>query len=159
MRVFLQSKKGLGDHVGGMATSAANMGLFLSPLMLRWMRKHSVRHAVIVGFLGFSALSLLAVLFSQIPIMTVLCLTGGAYFLVLLDICGGLPFLMAVKPSERNEMSAVYSTFRDVSGILTPGVAWLVLQFLPLVGLFCGHSHGRFDSGLYCNKTAPSVGG
>ena len=31
-----------------------------------------------------------------------------------------MPFLMAVKPSERTEMSAVYSSFRDVSGILTP---------------------------------------
>ena len=151
-------QKGLGDHVGGMATSVANMGLFLSPLMLRWMQKHSVRHAVIVGFLGFSALSLLAVLFSQIPIMTVLCLTGGAYFLVLLDICGGLPFLMAVKPSERNEMSAVYSTFRDVSGILTPGVAWLVLQFLPLVGLFVVTAMGALIAAFIATKLHRQLG-
>ena len=60
----------------------------------------------------------------------------GAYFLVLLDICGGLPFLMAVKPSQRTEMSAVYSSFRDVSGILSPGLAWLVLQFSPVPGVF-----------------------
>jgi hypothetical protein len=33
-------------------------------------------------------------------------------------------------------MSAVYSSYRDVSGILTPGVAWLVLQFSPLAGVF-----------------------
>ena len=39
-------------------------------------------------------------------------------------------------PSQRTEMSAVYSSFRDVSGILTPGLAWLVLLFSPLAGVF-----------------------
>ena len=53
---------------------------------------------------------------------------------MLLDVAGGLPFLMAVKPSERTEMAAVYSSFRDVSGILTPGVAWLVLLVAPASG-------------------------
>lgn len=38
-------------------------------------------------------------------------LVTGSLFLVLLDICGGLPFLMSVKPSQRTEMSAVYSSF------------------------------------------------
>jgi hypothetical protein len=33
-------------------------------------------------------------------------------------------------------MSAVYSSFRDVSGIVSPGIAWLVLQFFPIVGVF-----------------------
>lgn len=45
----------------------------------------------------------------------------------MLDVCGGLPFLMAVKPPERIEMSAVYSSYRDVSGILSPAFAALVL--------------------------------
>jgi hypothetical protein len=44
--------------------------------------------------------------------------------------------MMSVKPSQRTEMSAVYSSFRDVSGIVTPGIAWLVLQFSPVVGVF-----------------------
>ncbi len=52
----------------------------------------------------------------------------------MLDVAGGLPFLMSVKPSERTEMAAVYSSFRDVSGILTPGVAWLVLLVAPVAG-------------------------
>jgi hypothetical protein len=63
-------------------------------------------------------------------------LGAGTVFLVLLDTSAGLPFLMSVKPSERTEMSAVYSSFRDVSGIISPGIAWLVLQFFPIVGVF-----------------------
>ena len=56
--------------------------------------------------------------------------------MILLDICAGLPFLRAVKPSERTEMSAVYSSYRDVSGILTPGVARLILLTAPISGIF-----------------------
>jgi hypothetical protein len=56
--------------------------------------------------------------------------------LVTLDVCAGLPFMMAVKPSERTEMSAVYSSFRDFSGIVSPALAWLVLQFTNVAGVF-----------------------
>lgn len=33
-------------------------------------------------------------------------------------------------------MSAVYSSYRDVSGIATPGVAWLVLSVAPISAIF-----------------------
>jgi hypothetical protein len=77
-----------------------------------------------------------AAVLSGLPWLTVLCLMTGSFFLILLDVSAGLPFLLAVKPSERTEMSAVYSSFRAVSGILTPGVAWLVLLVAPLAAIF-----------------------
>ncbi len=129
-------RNGLGEQVGGLATSLANMGLFLAPLMLRWMQRRSVRHAVRTGFLMSACCFILATVFSPLPWLTVALLISGAYFLVLLDICGGLPFMMSVKPSQRTEMSAVYSSFRDVSGILSPALAWVVLQFSPVAGVF-----------------------
>ena len=69
---------------------------------------------------------------------------GASALLVMLDVVGGLPFLMSVKPSERTEMSAVYSSFRDVSSILTPGAAWLVLALAPTAAIFgvCGVGMG-----------------
>lgn len=129
-------QSGLGDQVGGIASSVANVGLFLAPLMLRWMHQHSVREAVRTGFLASGALFILAALLSPFPLATVVVLVVASFFLVLLDVCAGLPFLMSVKPSQRTEMSAVYSSFRDVSGIVAPGVAWLVLQFTPVAGVF-----------------------
>ncbi len=33
-------------------------------------------------------------------------------------------------------MSAIYSSYRDVSGIATPGVAWLILLAAPISGIF-----------------------
>ena len=58
-----------------------------------------------------------------LPGLAVLSLMAGSIFLILLDVSGGLPFLLAVKPSERTEMSAIYSSYRDVSSSLTPGVS------------------------------------
>lgn len=133
-------EQGLGDQVGGIAASVANMGLFLTPLMLQWMQRHSVRMAVRTGFLFGGLCFMGASLLSVLPWVTVAILIVGTCFLVLLDISGALPFMMAVKPSERTEMSAVYSSFRDASGIISPAIAWVVLQYFPVAGVFaaCG---------------------
>jgi MFS transporter, ACDE family, multidrug resistance protein len=129
-------QNGLGDQVGGIATSVANAGLFLAPLMLRWIQRHSVRRSLRGAFLVGGCCFLTAALLSSWPWPTVLVLMLGTLCLVLLDVCAGLPFMMAVKPSQRTEMSAVYSSFRDFSGILSPALAWVVLQFSPVAGVF-----------------------
>ncbi len=133
-------ESGLGDQVGGIALSITNGLMFLTPVMLRLIQRHSIRASVRLGFLAAGGLFLLATGGAWWPPMAVICLFAGSAFLVFLDVCGGLPFLMAVKPSERTEMSAIYSSFRDVSGIVTPGVAWVVLLVAPLTGVFaaCG---------------------
>jgi len=121
-------QNGLGDGVGGVATSLANLGLVAAPLLYRWVQRTSVRRAIRTGFMFSCLCFVLATLSAGTPWATVAFLLLGTYFLVLLDVCAGLPFLLSVKPSERTEMSAVYSSFRDVSGILSPALAWLVLQ-------------------------------
>lgn len=129
---------GLDKRVGGLALSVSSALLFATPLMLRWMQARSVRRAVQAGFAG-AALCFVAgtgvALIGQ-PWGVVAVLLAGTTFLLLLDVAGGLPFLLAVKPSERTEMAAVYSSFRDVSGIFTPGLAWAVLLVAPLPWLF-----------------------
>lgn len=129
-------ENGLGDRLGGILLSVTNGCLFLTPFMLVWVRRHSIRTAVRTGFAVAGLLFLASGAVATLPWLTVLCLLTGSFFLILLDICGGLPFLLAVKPSERTEMSAIYSSFRDVSGILTPGAAWLVLLVSPIYGVF-----------------------
>jgi MFS family permease len=151
-------QQGLSDQVGGIATSLANAGLFLAPLMLRWMQRRSVREAVRTGFLYCGVCFILATMFSPLPWATVALLMLGAYFLVLLDICGGLPFLMSVKPSQRTEMSAVYSSFRDVSGILSPGLAWLVLQFSPVAGIFAAGGLAMLAAWWVAGRLHPELG-
>jgi len=149
---------GLSDQVGGLAASLASMGLFAAPLMLRWMRGRTLRAAVRTGFLGSACAFIAASILSPWPWVSIVLLLIGAYYLVLLDICGGLPFLMSVKPSERNEMSAVYSTFRDTSNILTPGIVWLVLQVGPLAAVFFAGGIGLLIAWAIAGRIHPQLG-
>jgi hypothetical protein len=100
----------------------------------------------------------LATLLSSLPWVTVGVLVLGSYCLVLLDVCAGLPFLMSVKPSERTEMSAVYSSFRDVSGILSPGLAWLVLQFTDVSGVFAAGGCALLLAWAIAGQLHPQLG-
>jgi len=162
-------QQGLSEDLGGMLLSASNGMLFVTPLMLRWMQRRSIRRAVRVGFAVSGLLFLLGAIASGWPWATVAGLALASVFLVLLDVSAGLPFLMAVKPSERTEMSAIYASFRDVSGIMTPGAAWLVLLVAPLPGIFAltgvgllscwhlaRHLHPRLGAARIAVEAAPA---
>jgi hypothetical protein len=149
---------GLGDKVGGIALSATNALLFTTPILLRLVRRATVRRAVWAGFVYGGVLFGLAGLVAPWPWATVALLLAGSASLVLLDVAGGLPFMMAVKPSERTEMAAVYSSFRDVSGILTPGVAWLVLLVAPVAGVFVAAGAGMGLAAGIAARLHPRLG-
>jgi hypothetical protein len=83
---------------------------------------------------------------------------AGSFFLVMLDTFGGLPFLMAVRPAERTEMSAVYSSFRDVSSIVTPGMAWVVLLVAPIPGIFAATALALAGAWALAGRLHPRLG-
>lgn len=149
---------GLGDKVGGTVLSASNLLLFSAPLMLRLVHRVRVRTAVVWAFLLGGAAFLLAYPAAPWPWVVVGLVAAASVSLVMLDVAGGLPFLMAVKPSERTEMAAVYSSFRDVSGILTPGVAWLVLLALPVAGVFAACGAAMLATGAVATRLHPRLG-
>jgi hypothetical protein len=127
---------GLGERVGGVTASLASCGLFVTPLMLRWIRRRPLRSAVRIGFLMSGLCFVSASLVAALPWLSIALLLLGAAFLLLLDLCGALPFQLSVKPSERSAMSAIHGTVRDVSNLFTPGVVWLVLLLGPLPAVF-----------------------
>ncbi|CAN1500019.1 MFS_MefA_like domain containing protein [Paracoccaceae bacterium] len=149
---------GLGDKVGGVALSVSNVLLFAAPALNRMARRLSVRRSVRVAFGACGLTMLLAGLLAFLPWATVAMCMVASIFLVTLDVVGGLPFLMSVKPSERTEMSAVYSSFRDVSGILTPGAAWLVLFVAPLPGIFVASGIGLLAAWTVAGRLHPRLG-
>ena len=150
-------ENGLPESLGGILVSMTNGFLFLSPLILRGVQKSSVKTAVRTGFacagLGFVAAALM-----PWPVAAVALLFAASFFLVVLDVSGGLPFLMAVKPSERTEMAAVYSSFRDVSGIMTPGIAALVLLVAPVQGIFAVVGAGMAAMFVVAGRLHPNLG-
>ncbi|KAF0115054.1 MAG: hypothetical protein FD150_1292 [Rhodobacteraceae bacterium] len=149
---------GLGDKVGGIALSITNALLFAAPAINRLGRRLSVRRSVRFAFGACGTLFLSAGLLAVLPWATVALTMAASVFLVMLDVVGGLPFLMSVKPSERTEMSAVYSSFRDVSSILTPGAAWLVLFVAPLPGIFVAAGVGLVASWLVAGRLHHRLG-
>ena len=151
-------ENGLGEQIGGIALSITNSLLFMTPLMLRWTRARPVRAAVRTGFLCSAVMFTMATILHGSPWVALGCLMAGSAFLILLDICGGLPFLMAVKPSERTEMSAVYSSYRDVSGIVTPAVAAAVLLLVPVHGLFATAGFGLFAAWVIAGQIHRRLG-
>jgi MFS family permease len=132
-------ENGLGDRTGGTLLSVTNGMLFFAPVILRVIQRTSVRAGVRAGF-AFAAVTFTLASVVPMPPLAVALMFVGSTALILLDVAGSLPFLMSVKPSERTEMAAVFSSYRDVSGFLTPGAAWLVLLVAPVAGVFaaCG---------------------
>lgn len=151
-------ENGLGAQLGGAVMSVTNAALFMTPFMLRWIQARSIRQSVRTGFATAAILFGVAGIGVASPWVTIAVLVVASFFLILLDICGGLPFLMAVKPSERTEMSAVYSSYRDVSGILTPGGAWLVLLVAPVTGVFALAGAGCLVAFALTAKLHPRLG-
>lgn len=150
-------ESGLPRPLGGILVSATNSFLFISPLMLRWVQRRSVRAAVRTGFF-ISTTGFVVAALSPLPVVAVAGLFIASVFLILLDVSGGLPFLMAVKPSERTEMAAVYSSFRDVSGILTPGVGALILIVAPIQGIFAAVAVGLGAMFVLAGRLHPMLG-
>ena len=129
-------ENGLGDKLGGVMLSVSNASLLLSPYMAKMARHWTVRRTLMGALAYVTVMFTAATVVSPVPVVTLGVMFFASFGLVMLDVVGGLPFLMSVKPSERAEMAAVYSSFRDVSGILTPGAAYLVLLVFPLSGIF-----------------------
>lgn len=150
-------ESGLWEELGGVLVSTTNAFLFVTPLMLRWVQRATVRRAVRTGF-AVSSIGFLLAAVSPVPELAVASLFCASAFLILLDIAGGLPFLMAVKPSERTEMAAVYSSFRDVSGIMTPGIGALILLVAPIPGIFAAVGLGLGAMYLVAGRLHPGLG-
>ena len=54
----------------------------------------------------------------------------------MLDIIGNIPFMRMVTPKVRAEMTDVFSTWREMSFVVTPGLSALILMFTDISGLF-----------------------
>lgn len=149
---------GLGDKIGAVALSASNALLFVTPLMLKRVRRVGVRQSVRIGFAVSASLFMLGFLLAGWPLLTVACIMVGSVALVLLDVCGGLPFLMAVRPAERTEMVAVYATFRDASGIATPAVSSVILMMAPVATVFAVCGIGLAAGFMVAGRLHPRLG-
>jgi hypothetical protein len=110
--------------------------LLWSPLVLRASQRVGVRTMLIVGFaLIVTSLVLLTVIGEPrtlgVPAWLLGAAGGGT-----LDVLGNIPFMRLVKPRERTAMTAVFTTWREMSFLLAPLLAAGVLLIWPLWMLY-----------------------
>jgi MFS family permease len=121
--------KGVDDFWAGFVTGAANILLVLAPLFGWLARRIGIRLPIIVAFFG-AGLTTLAIPFAfDTPLLVGILLMVAAFFVVMLDSLGNIPFLRAVRPLERPQMMSVYRTYIDIGNLAPFIVFWALLQF------------------------------
>ena len=128
----------------GVLVSAANGLLLLALLWGRLTRKIGVRKLIVLSFIGLAACAIFAGLAgSTHPWTAAILLLIGINGAVALDAAGSAPFLRAVHPYERPQMTAVYRTNLDMSELVPALIYSIILGFFGMgavfatLGLFC----------------------
>lgn len=119
----------LPEWVAGAFLSFAASVLFMGPAVRRAADRHGVRFMVI-GAYALMAVSMFALFLvgDAKPIGLVFWMTGAMGGGVI-DVLGNIPFMRLVKPRERPAMTAVFSTWREISFLVAPALAAIVLAF------------------------------
>ncbi|MFN4089160.1 MAG: MFS transporter [Alphaproteobacteria bacterium] len=71
-----------------------------------------------------------------LPWLGAVMLVGSAMAAGAIDGAGNTPFLRAVHPLERPEMTTVFVTYRDAASLVPPGIYALLLAVAPLPAVF-----------------------
>jgi hypothetical protein len=125
---LLMIEGGLGKKVGGLLISASQAMLLFAFVFGRLAQQVSVRVIIVLSFLTISLALVGAGLAGRAhPGTAAMLLLVASLFATGLDAVGGIPFLRAVRFSERQQMASVYRTFIEFSELLPGAVFALVL--------------------------------
>ncbi len=127
---------GLGAEAGGLITSIGSAGLF-TVTFWGWVgRRKGIRWLLILGYVATAVASALAGLTMTWPLVGAGILVVAAFAASIADGPGNVPFLRAVHPHERSEMTSVYSTYRESGRLAVPAAYSVVLLVFPLSAVF-----------------------
>ncbi len=127
---------GLGAETGGLIVSAGASALY-TVMLWGWLgRKVGIRYLLIAGY-GLTAILTLSIGIAAghpwIASALIICAALGTS---ITDGAGNVPFLRAVHPHERAEMTAVYTTYRDSARVSMPALYSVLLLIFPLPAVF-----------------------
>lgn len=124
-------ESGLPQWVAGGLLSAVASLMFFSPLIRRGAAYFGTRNVIIFALLLTSG-SLIAIgLIGEAQPLGLIFWMLGALGGVCLDLLCNIPFMRLVKPRERTEMTVVFSTWREMSELLTQMIVIAVLFIWP----------------------------
>ena len=131
---------------------------FLMPLWGWYARAVGMRRVLVGGYLAAGLVTLLVATVSSQPWLAAALLVVAALFMVTIDAVGNMPFMLAVRPRERAEMTTVYATYRDMGEIVPPGLFSLLLQSFTLPVVFVVTGLATVLMGHYCRRMHPRFG-
>jgi MFS family permease len=133
---------GEGKLAGALVISAGTAMQFATPAMGWLGRRHGIRRVLGLAFCACGGLTVAAGALASWPLAVALMLVPAALAAAALDALGDIPFLRAVRPFERPEMTGIFSTYGQVAGLLPPAVfgGLLMLFDLPVVFVVSGLS-------------------
>jgi MFS family permease len=127
---------GLSPETGGAIVSLGAAAVFGAPLW-GWVGRRFGFRRLLIGGYGLSALATYAIaVFAGIPDAGAMALVAAAVVTGIIDGAGNLPFLRAVHPWERPEMTTVFSTYRDMALLAPPGIFAVLLKVFALPAVF-----------------------
>ena len=139
---------GLGELAGAATVSIGTAWVLSVTWWGRIGRRYGMRRLLTMGFLATSALSVLVGFWAGSPWIALTLLVWNALAATALDGAGNVPFLRAVRPFERAEMSGVYLTYRDIAQLGAPGLFALLLGVFQLPVVF--FAAGAWMLGVAC---------
>ena len=134
---LLMIEGGMDKKFGGLIISLSQILLLSAFVYGPLARLIGVRGVITMCFAMIAVATFLAgVLGSAHPILVAICLLVGSLFASGIDSVGGIPFLRAVKPHDRQKMAAVYRTFIECSDLIPSTIFIVALQFFDVSIVF-----------------------
>ena len=129
-------ESGLGDEAGGLLVSLGLACAFLVPLWGWIGRRFGLRRLLVTAYTLSGLASIAVALAMQLPLLGAGVLLLAALLTASIDGAGNIPFLRAVHPTERAEMTTVFATYRDAGQLLPPATFAILLKIFPLASVF-----------------------
>ena len=127
---------GLGEGGGGALVSAGMATAFSVGLWARYRVRNGTRSLLMLGFVLSGVSSIVVTVFAHSPLAGAALLLLATLLTSSLDAVGNTPFLRAVRPLQREEMTGVFSIYRDMSQLLPPALFAVILGVLPVHAVF-----------------------
>lgn len=116
---LLVVESGLGKNIGGLMISASQAMLLTAYLSGRAAQLYGVRVVITGAFILACIASIFAgIAGTSAPYLAIAFMLLGSVAASALDGVGGIPFLRAVRHHERQQMTAVYRTYIDLSELI-----------------------------------------
>ncbi len=130
------TQAGYSAEVGGAIVS---LGVIPMIFVRQWGKigqKFGIRKLLMGAYAATGLVTVTAGLAADWAIATMFFIWAGAFLATMVDGAGNVPFLRAVHPHERADMTSVYTTYRHGTSLFTPGLFAVVLAFMPLNFVF-----------------------